>query len=71
MAPKEFSFIKIIYLFMVLFNLLGIALLLDFSSFVEYLLPVDAVIIASHYLAQSIENITKLMILNKMDGKKS
>lgn len=70
MASTEFSFIKVIYLFMVIFNALGLALLLDFSSYVEYLLPVNAAIIASHYLAQSIENITMMVVRLKLGGSK-
>ena len=66
---KTFEFIKIIYIFIFIFNVVCLGLLLDFSSFIEVMLWANTVIILGYYLKESTETIASAYITAKYKRK--
>ena len=66
---KTFEFIKIIYVFIFIFNIVCLGLLLDFSSFIETMLGANTAIIIGYYIKEASENMASAYVTAKYRRK--
>lgn len=62
---KTFEFIKVIYVCIFIFNLVAIALILDYSNFTEEMLLANTTIIVGYYIKEAFENIASSFVRAK------
>jgi len=63
---EEISFTKLIYLFMIVYNLIAMGLILSFNSFIEPILFCDTIIISIALINQTLEKFMGLYIRKTM-----
>ena len=63
----EVSMLKILYLFLVIWNILAIISFYDYSSFVEHILPFNAIALITLKFANVVENLGVLFLRAKFD----
>jgi len=63
----EVSMLKTIYLFVIIWNILAIISFMDYSSFVEHILPLNAIALITLKFGSVLENLGIFYLRNKVD----